>query len=446
MPTTMTFEDPLLEGFRRPEAMAIGDSIFNGVRSLTTDAGLAALSPPAQCARAFGLPFISPDYPRPVLFDVEQTFREGRGLLDLIGLAVANAGEWLAEPRRWSSTPFFDNISIAGATIGDLTAETFAAHDPNLSALLAAVTQANGIGAKIEAVAKLYYALNAAFLLNPTRDERLAQATPVDLVALRRPKRLFINIGSNEGLFGAGITAEWTDAVKDSIASIPGKLALLAEALQPAVAGVDHVYFNLLIRPRTLANLWTRGDDAGNIPPGCDAYFDHYAGRLAGISEMTGAEMKEFDDLVLGVNQQAQAVVGGLLGADKVRFVDLYALGSRHDGKHGCEEAELWLQLHRHSVRLTNKPLSTDFGFKYGGIFGLDNMHPTTVGYALLAQEMAAAVTAAEGLPVRQPISLQAALDADTLLQNLPRHLVLRSFLYNLLASLYRVGSGPLVA
>ena len=34
--------------------MAIGDSIYNGTRSLTTNAELAALSVPAQVARAFG--------------------------------------------------------------------------------------------------------------------------------------------------------------------------------------------------------------------------------------------------------------------------------------------------------------------------------------------------------------------------------------------------------
>ncbi len=37
----------------RPELMAIGDSIYNGTRSLTTNAELARLSVPAQVARAF---------------------------------------------------------------------------------------------------------------------------------------------------------------------------------------------------------------------------------------------------------------------------------------------------------------------------------------------------------------------------------------------------------
>ena len=36
------------------ELMAIGDSIYNGTRSLTTNAELAQLSVPAQVARAFG--------------------------------------------------------------------------------------------------------------------------------------------------------------------------------------------------------------------------------------------------------------------------------------------------------------------------------------------------------------------------------------------------------
>ena len=59
----------------RPELMAIGDSIYNGTRSLTTNAELARLSVPAQVARAFGWDFKSPAYPFDVLFNLEALFR-----------------------------------------------------------------------------------------------------------------------------------------------------------------------------------------------------------------------------------------------------------------------------------------------------------------------------------------------------------------------------------
>ena len=45
-----------LKGCLRPPAMAIGDSMFNGVRSLTIHDELAAVSPVQQFAEAVGLP------------------------------------------------------------------------------------------------------------------------------------------------------------------------------------------------------------------------------------------------------------------------------------------------------------------------------------------------------------------------------------------------------
>ena len=103
----------------RPELMAIGDSIYNGTRSLTTNAELAALAVPAQVARAFGWNFRTPSYPRDVLFDLEDLFRSGRFDLDGLKQSVLdNAQAWL-DQGRWSADDCFDNISIAQTTIAD---------------------------------------------------------------------------------------------------------------------------------------------------------------------------------------------------------------------------------------------------------------------------------------------------------------------------------------
>ena len=76
----------------RPELMAIGDSIYNGTRSLTTNAELARLSAPAQVARAFGWDFQAPTYPFDVLFNLEALFRAGAFDLGTLKMAVlANA-------------------------------------------------------------------------------------------------------------------------------------------------------------------------------------------------------------------------------------------------------------------------------------------------------------------------------------------------------------------
>ncbi len=81
-------------------------------------------------------------------------------------------------------------------------------------------------------------------------------------------------------------------------------------------------------------------------------------------------------------------------------------------------------------------PLSANlFGFRQGGLFGLDNMHPTIVGYAQLARTIAAAIAEEEG---SEPASIddQAAFDADTLLQDPPRSWDRLNLLFSLIGSL----------
>src|SRR3982750_4938457 len=84
----------------RPELMAIGDSIYNGTRSLTTNAELARLSVPAQVALAFGWDFKSPTYPFDVLFNLEALLRANVfDLRTLKAAVVANAQGWLDRTR-----------------------------------------------------------------------------------------------------------------------------------------------------------------------------------------------------------------------------------------------------------------------------------------------------------------------------------------------------------
>ena len=86
---------PLLHGYAEPELMSIGDSIFNGVRSLTISEDLANASPPAFVARGLGLPMVQPDYRRPILFDAEQELREGIDFSRIYKHIVDNAERWL---------------------------------------------------------------------------------------------------------------------------------------------------------------------------------------------------------------------------------------------------------------------------------------------------------------------------------------------------------------
>ncbi|HXQ17546.1 MAG TPA: hypothetical protein VN814_23250, partial [Caulobacteraceae bacterium] len=58
--------------------------------------------------------------------------------------------------------------------------------------------------------------------------------------------------------------------------------------------------------------------------------------------------------------------------------------------------------------------------FWRGGLMGLDGMHPSIVGYAVMAQEILRSIQQHEGVAAVNPIGLPAAYQADSLLQKVP--------------------------
>ena len=67
----------------RPDIMAIGDSMYQGIRSLSFLPAMAKHSTPAQVAAAIDMPMTVPDLQQPLLFDLEAELRHG-GLLHLL--------------------------------------------------------------------------------------------------------------------------------------------------------------------------------------------------------------------------------------------------------------------------------------------------------------------------------------------------------------------------
>jgi hypothetical protein len=219
------------------EMMAIGDSIYNGVRSLTIDADLAAHSVPAQVAAAFRWNFISPDYPRVMLANFEQVFSDPlSGTLNLIKGAAANAHAWLAD-GTWSQNAVFHNLSIAQQVVNDLTTANYSD----------ALTKAGQLAAKgatlqLSELPVLYQALNTCFVLNPQRtpgDKR----TAIDILADAKPKRLLINIGINDGLWELLLMGDATNYQKN--VDPTAAMGKLAADLQARCGDIQHFYINL---------------------------------------------------------------------------------------------------------------------------------------------------------------------------------------------------------
>jgi hypothetical protein len=400
----------------RPAVMAIGDSLYQGVRSLTFNADLARFSPPAQVAAALGLPMTLPNPRIPIAFDLEQLFRQGgviHLLEDIRRACLKNMEFWLSG-EAWSQHEAFDNVAIGAAAIADLYTETDAQHSGRISTLVDRMRHSPN--ADPATIGELWYSLNTCFTLNPQRRPAQKDKTQVQQAADRKPKLLLVNIGSNEGLFRAAFTGSFDKATLDSVAQIPGKMDLLAAELARLPADVEQIVFNSLVRPRTASNLMpARNQPGAPRDPGYpdDGYYAGYWPSIGPNIVINGRVLKDFDDLVAGVNAQVKSRLAAKLGS---RFVpvDLYAATTQFDGKH---YAERYLQVTPDGQfhRLRNTALNTVLGsLVTGGLTGLDNMHPTVPGYGVIAKTVLAAMgkTAA--------IDFDQAYRNDSLLRNLP--------------------------
>jgi lysophospholipase L1-like esterase len=399
------------------EMMAVGDSLYNGVRSLTIDAVLAAHAVPAQVARAFGWDFVSPDYPRPVLLDLEAVFANPlAGTLNLQRNAAANAHAWLAD-GAWSRQPLFHNLSIAQQIVSQIGTANYADSIIQVQSLAA-----QGAALPLAQLPVLYQALNTCFVLNPQQTPGNAR-TAIDILAEAKPKRLLMNIGVNDGLWQLLLTGDATNyqvQIDPTVAMMD-----LAGKLEQHCRDIEHFYINLLPKPSAMANLMPRTDDEN--PQG--GYYQVYLGRLIQSGGIPGATMREVDTWVnTNLNPRIQTAFSVL--GERAHFVDLYAMSAAYDRKNGIATKQVLVNDGGTQILLDNYPLEilpVIGGRRDGGVFGLDNLHPTIVGYGLMAQAVCDVIAATENL-ARPAIDLQACYDADTLLHNLPPQIALADF------------------
>ena len=93
-------------------------------------------------------------------------------------------------------------------TISDLTMFTFNNHVGKIQPLVDDF--AGNASLQYDDLLALYFAINGSFLLNPSHDAAspFASMTPLDVVESRRPKRLLVNIGINDGIWEVCLSAK----------------------------------------------------------------------------------------------------------------------------------------------------------------------------------------------------------------------------------------------
>ena len=423
-----------LTGYMRPPVMAIGDSLSNGVRSLTIHDELAAVSPVQQFIDAVGLPFTRPVYPRAVLFDLEDMAREGiTSLFSLQSVVMKNAKAWLtAKPK--AKPLFHDNLSCAGADWSDMFDRR--GGDARTEALAAYAQLQASDNFDLGAAARLWFSINDAFLLDPnggTAFAETSQLSQLEQVASRLPERLLVNIGANEGLFRFGMLGAYDNTDLD-FATCAGAQEIVRQAhrLGQFLAAnlrndLKFVYFNTLIRPRAVPNLAPYHDEdfiSNATRKTLDGkYYSEYSTKVALRAPITPKAMKAYDQVIKTANDEAAKAIQAELAATPIKLVpvDLYTAIEQYDSKHYGDSRSVQVKKAGKLVkRITNLPFASSPLKFQGGITGLDNMHPSAVGYAAIANEMIKAYNVAEGAN-RALIDLPSMYRKDSLLRSPPK-------------------------
>tara|TARA_R110002110_G_scaffold62975_1_gene175301 strand:- start:212 stop:1540 length:1329 start_codon:yes stop_codon:yes gene_type:complete len=397
----------------RPEMMAIGDSLYNGVRSLSIAADLARWSVPAQVANALGIPFTVPDYPRNVIVNMERWLRMFPDIGAIKQDVKENVKFWLAQPASPSGLTEFDNIAIASTTFSDMLYRNSATADYEVAQLRTQLGNSiYGLGGHL---AGLFFAFNTKFLLNPTNNTADAGKSSLDIVRERKPKRLLVSIGSNNGLWSicfdakaGGFTSQDTQDAKDFM-----------DALRSLPAEIEHIYLNSLPPPSTVSNLMPIPDYSEDHKPPANDYFSQYENRFGfSYGSFTKTQMRSLDAQIELFNNTLQKE------ADKdprIHLVRMDKVLKDYDSKHRADASKVKTKDKKTLSNVMTEGAPRPFpSFRCGGLQGLDGMHPTIVGYTLMARQVLETIKQYEGLKAASP-DIDAAYRADTLLRNVPR-------------------------
>lgn len=437
----MSFHEPA-NGFRLPDAymqppvMAIGDSLYNGMRSATINGEFAERSIPAMVAGALapGDKFRWPRYPESLLINVEETLRRVH-LLNFMRALRQTLTFALSSANRYARCDYglrelvlaWDNLAISGAEIEHLTEWSYRDWNEEVLRIMPKpdhVDCIDDLGKLGSDLMQLHMGLNGRFLLNPGNERALDDLTPMDWVALRQPRVLLVSIGANHGIIDVTLSGSEAPGRKlpldgqktprnglRSLADWAEQMADFAEKLTELPAATQEIYINTVPLPSTVPNLtypYNPGENPGQfwkaeLRQSEDEYFPLYENRLGGPSDyaqFTGAEVQEFDREVLAINEKMIANVRRVFdaaGDSRARFFRVDQALKRYDGKHvdarKVREQRPKIDLDSDRKAYSNEAITIgNLAFwewlRDGGVGSLDNHHPSGLGYAVFAREL----------------------------------------------------------
>lgn len=449
----------LFKTYGRPELMAIGDSLYNGVQSLRINWWLSEWSAPSLVAIGMGLikerngdrngdrSFYGPQYPDQGK-SPSKTRSYGFNLEALpsplqYGKIVPNQRDWLQE-LAFSYVPkngrvMVDNLSFSGANSIDLL-------DVAAGLYGEAAKDTLGRMKSFDRLSDAFFYSNAYFVLNPTKNRCVDKMTVIQQVEFRRPKRLLVNIGANNGLYRIAFLAAGLDSGKQiqkfaqkkstkelsdlrepnlkirefSKEKLHEDMARLIARLS-AIDGLEEVYINNLALPSQPANMIA-------TPGG-------FRSALFYSKVVRSQDMVANDTFVRGVNDELRKLIEmtnrtratgpRFVYVDVAKVLDKYdykaCIGQKPEAeckdKRFAVSGEIFGFPASETVYLDNRPINpvatrgytTGADFKpklsQGGLFSFDNMHLSTVGYELMAQAVLKSMPSANLAPQLRPLT-----------------------------------------
>jgi lysophospholipase L1-like esterase len=413
-----------------PPLMAIGDSLYNGMRSVTIDGAKTKGSPPALIARGLGIPSFSvPDLPRPVIVDLENWLERLSPILAVPVAIDSILNDLRTSMRFWATGPgvaspsgarAFDNIAFAGSTTDDMYLLTADKADTKARDLATQALAGGSLTSLVENIGTLVIMANARFTLAPDPDMSAANPfrhrTSLEIVAMRQPKRLIVSVGHNDGLIDIVLRADPAGAAHLS-ATLHDTYRRLVREICDLPDTVEAVYVNLLPAPSAVSSLMPTSTNT--FPTELGRYYESYETLMCfKYGTFTGERLHEIDLEVRDVNQWIMDEFRTHDTKNRVHFVDVFARIKSIDSKNNGRTPDNIFVVDGRTC--TNEmfqanPLPGSLGFKVGGLESLDGVHLTDVGNALLATWVLEAIAATEGVQISKP-----AMSLDSLVRNPP--------------------------
>jgi hypothetical protein len=423
----------------RPILMAMGDSLAQGCRSLSVTDRFCSECFGAVIAKFQKWNFVTPAYPKPVLFDLEEILSQVDGWLMPVEVPWIldgireNIGFWTGSNWASSKTAYHDNVAITGAVLEDLVSYDSKYYDEQIQ-LLAPQSLPDLFLSSSGQGGDLHRAITGRYALNPSNRPELADMTQLKWVEYRKPKYLVVESGHNStdsGFFGTGFDAR--PIVDDSNPSGLGfdqkryvtRMSALVDALLTLPAGApEKIFLGQLPKISFIVNLEPHGPVKGN-------YFETYWAAFGlSNSQISAQQMAAADQAVADANKALADYIARKDPAGRIVLINHYQNFAAYDYKHGKFGIGYGKPLNVSGLALDNNyidgtpipsPIRGLFTYKFnqGGLGSLDGCHLSAIGYTLCAlsvMELMAKTGETAPTPAEKNVLLAEALDQEALL------------------------------